>query len=260
MYSNETVFEAALERTRWLFKEFPNVVVDISGGKDSTVVLNLALRVAEELGRLPLSVMFIDQEAEWQCVIDYVTTIMTDPRVKPYWLQIPIQLYNSTSQAEEWLWCWQEGADWIREKSPISIHENRYGTTRFAPLFSRFLDVEFPDAPACQIGGIRTEESPRRMMAVTAYPTYKWVTWGKKDNPRLKHYSFIRFTTGTMATCGRRSTKTTGRIVRSTITCTSTESRSTKCGSPTSTMRRPSGASSFCKRLSLTTGTGSRPA
>jgi predicted phosphoadenosine phosphosulfate sulfurtransferase len=63
-YGNKTVYEMALERIEYIFDEFENVSVNFSGGKDSTVTLNLALTVAEKKGRLPLKVMFIDQEAE----------------------------------------------------------------------------------------------------------------------------------------------------------------------------------------------------
>ena len=41
MYLNKTVFDAAKERISWLFDNFENVIVGVSGGKDSTVVLNL---------------------------------------------------------------------------------------------------------------------------------------------------------------------------------------------------------------------------
>ena len=57
----------------------------------------MALLVAEEMGRLPLKVMFLDQEAEWQNVIDYVRDVMTDPRIDPMWFQVPIKMTNSTS-------------------------------------------------------------------------------------------------------------------------------------------------------------------
>jgi hypothetical protein len=51
------VFDAALDRIRWLFDEFDNqVMVCNSGGKDSTVVLELALMVAKERACLPLHV------------------------------------------------------------------------------------------------------------------------------------------------------------------------------------------------------------
>ncbi|MEK6532023.1 MAG: hypothetical protein AABZ23_05990 [Deltaproteobacteria bacterium] len=43
----KNVFDAAIERIEFLFDEFENIVVFISGGKDSTVVLGLTLMVAE---------------------------------------------------------------------------------------------------------------------------------------------------------------------------------------------------------------------
>ena len=59
----DDVLVAAKKRIRWVFEEFEHVAVNTSGGKDSTVVLELSLQVAEEMGRLPLKVMFVDQEA-----------------------------------------------------------------------------------------------------------------------------------------------------------------------------------------------------
>ena len=62
IYSKKNVLDAAYERINYLFDEFENVVIGFSGGKDSTTVLNLALKVATEKNRLPLSVLWIDQE------------------------------------------------------------------------------------------------------------------------------------------------------------------------------------------------------
>ena len=57
VYSKKNVFDCALDRIRWVFREFNgNVIVSISGGKDSTVVMELALMVMRELketGELP---------------------------------------------------------------------------------------------------------------------------------------------------------------------------------------------------------------
>ena len=190
-YQKQNVFDAALDRIRWLFDEFPNVVVNFSGGKDSTVVLNLSLLVAEEKGRLPLRVMFIDQEAEWQTVIDYIRVVMADPRVNPAWLQVPIRLFNATSTIDPWLFCWEEGKEdeWIRPKEPHSIKENVYGTDRFAEMFEATFRYDYPNSPACHIAGVRTEESPARMMGLTSYATYKGATWGSKEDVKQGHYT-----------------------------------------------------------------------
>jgi predicted phosphoadenosine phosphosulfate sulfurtransferase len=190
IYLKQNVFDAALDRIRLLFDEFPNVIVNISGGKDSTVVLNLALIVAEEKKRLPLNVLFIDQEAEWQTVIDHIRVVMADPQIKPYWLQVPIKIFNATSTLEPWLQCWEDGKEWMREKELGSIHENKYGTDRFAQMFDGFIANMFPDQKACYLAGVRTEETPMRFLGLTGHNTYNGITWGKIINRKVGHYSF----------------------------------------------------------------------
>ena len=189
LYLKENVYDAGLARMRWLFDEFPSIVVGFSGGKDSTVALNLALMVAEEKGRLPLPVLFIDQEAEWQSVIDYVREVMNDPRVKPYWLQIPFRIFNATSPSDDWLHCWEPGKRWIRDREPNSIHENVYGTDRFVELFPAFMRHHFP-GPAASIIGVRCEESPGRLVGLTSKAVYKGETWGRMDDRKRQHMTF----------------------------------------------------------------------
>ena len=189
-YLAENVFDAALRRIRRIFDEFPEVIVDFSGGKDSTVTLNLVLRVAEELDRLPVKVLWLDQEAEWQNVVDYVRMVMNDPRVEPLWFQGPFKLFNATSHVEPWLYCWQEGANWLRPKEPNSIHTNECGTDRFGELFSAFSRHYFGHTRCAHIAGVRAEESPGRLKGLTAHATYKDITWGNKVGSSIGHYTF----------------------------------------------------------------------
>lgn len=193
VFQDDNVFDAAVKRIDWLFEEFPNVVVCISGGKDSTVVFNLALMIAEKRNRLPLKTMFIDQEAEADCVIDYIREVMADPRVEPLWFQCPIRLFNATSHETEWLHCWREGDTWIREREPNSITENIYGTDRFKELFVAYMAHEYRDQPAAYIGGVRCEEAPARQRGLTSFAIYKGVTWGRRykgGGHGAGHYSF----------------------------------------------------------------------
>jgi predicted phosphoadenosine phosphosulfate sulfurtransferase len=192
IYNKKNVLDASLERVRYFFDEFEEVVVAFSGGKDSTVTLNLALMVAEEKRRLPLKVMFIDQEAEWNTVIDYMKNVMYDKRIEPYWFQIPIILCNSTSADDDWLHCWNENEKekWIREKDPISKKENIYGTDRFKELFGKIISVEFANKKTCTLGGVRCQESPSRQLGLTSQATYKHITYGKILNKGKEHYTF----------------------------------------------------------------------
>lgn len=188
--TGRNVMEAARARVSWLFDEFEQVIVTVSGGKDSTVVLNLALEEAERRGRLPVPVLFVDQEAEWQMVIDYMRTIMSDPRVKPYWFQMPIRLFNATSYLDQWLWCWRDGDEWMRDREPDSITENTYGTDRFHKLFPAIIAKEFPGKVCC-LSGVRTEESRVRFAGLTTAATYEGETWGRmlrKRGPQVTMY------------------------------------------------------------------------
>lgn len=188
----DNVFDAALERVRYIFNEFEEVVVSFSGGKDSTVTLNMALLVAEEIGRLPLKVMFLDQEAEWQNVIDYVRDVMTDPRIEPMWFQVPIKMTNSTSNEQHYLHCWTEGDDenWMRPKEDFAITENVYGKDRFYEMFPAIMKHHWPDQRLAVLAGVRAEESPARLAGLTTAATYKWVTWGKAVDKKRDHYNF----------------------------------------------------------------------
>lgn len=193
VYLNQNVYEKAIERIEWLFDNFKNVVVTYSGGKDSTVVFNLALIVAKKKNRLPLPVVFLDQEAEWESTIEMVREVMSTQGVKPYWMQIPFLLNNSTSSSaeNEYLNCWDENEKdiWVREKEPISIKENTYGTDYFNDLIVNIIEKEFGEDTAA-LGGVRTEESPARMMGLTQGETYGGETWGKIINKQKKIFTF----------------------------------------------------------------------
>lgn len=175
------VFDAALERIRWIFDEFDNKVsVAISGGKDSTVTMELAAIVAKERGQ-KLSVHFLDQEAEWQHTRDYIRR-MKDTRddIVLDWYQVPFTLYNSTSFDDSWGQMWDPKLtddQYVRPREPDSIHENDFGVTRFKDVL-RWIHLR---AGGAHLSGMRVEESPTRRLTLTAAPSYKWVTWSSSD-------------------------------------------------------------------------------
>lgn len=182
VYKNISVLEAAKKRIRWVFNEFDEVLVNVSGGKDSTVVFHLALEVAREMGRLPLHVMWLDQETEWQATVDSVREMMSTPDVKPYWFQIPFRSESASSSAESrpWLWNPENPDEWIRQKDPLAIHENTFRTDKFYKLLDKIPMALFPGKKVAQLTGVRCEESPVRALGLTVSPTYKYATWGKK--------------------------------------------------------------------------------
>lgn len=191
IYKKTNVYEEALKRIRYIYDEFETVVVGFSGGKDSTITLELAIEIAREKDRLPVPVIFIDQEAEWQATIDYMEYTMSRPEVKPYWYQMPIKIFNATSGYEKWLQCWnpEDEANWMRPKYPGAITENVYGTDRFKEMFGAVIKKDFPNRSVF-LGGVRTQESPSRYSGLTSRSTYKHITYGKVLNRAREQYTF----------------------------------------------------------------------
>ncbi|MDR2643443.1 MAG: phosphoadenosine phosphosulfate reductase family protein [Planctomycetaceae bacterium] len=189
LYLKKSVLEAALGRIHRIFDEFNDVMVSFSGGKDSTVVLDLVKRVARERNQLPVKVLFLDQEAEWEATVTYMRLIMSNPEVQPLWYQIPFRLFNSASCFNTWLHCWEPGKEWIRDKEPNSIKENTLGVDRFGDVLDKVVVSTFPESGATFIG-MRAEESPARALAM-ASPTYKDITWGRKYPTKRSIYGFF---------------------------------------------------------------------
>jgi predicted phosphoadenosine phosphosulfate sulfurtransferase len=191
IYKPESVYEAALNRIRYIFDEFPHVIVSMSGGKDSTTVFEMAMIVAKEKNRLPLEVAWLDQELEFEATAEYVKNMMYRPDVKPIWIQAPFNLVNATSGGDNYYtMAWGEGVEWVREKDPISIKENTWGADRFYDMFPAILNWLYPKQKACYLTGLRAEENPARAVGATNAATYKWVTWGKMSNKKYDQYTF----------------------------------------------------------------------
>lgn len=178
-YKENDVFIEALERIRMLFDTHDDIIVSMSGGKDSTVVFNLALMVAKEKNRLPLKVFWLDQEAEWQHTVDYMDSIMRMPEVEPYWFQIPFDFTNSLSAKNNFLRVWDETQEdkWIHKKADISIKENPSKYNRFHDLIKQ-IPATITNKSCAVLVGMRMSESPRRRMSITG-SAGKWhgITW-----------------------------------------------------------------------------------
>lgn len=189
IYKENNVFDEALERIRLLFDTHDDIIVSMSGGKDSTVLFNLALIVAKEKNRLPLKVFWLDQEAEWQSTVDYMNKIMRMPEVKPYWFQIPFDFTNSLSSENNFLRVWDESQEdkWIHPKADISIKENPSPYNRFHDLV-----IELPkyctEAENCAVlVGMRVTESLNRRTAIMYGPAkFMGETWGKKKTGKTQ--------------------------------------------------------------------------
>lgn len=185
---DKTVFEESLDRIRFIYDNCDEVVVNMSGGKDSTVVFNLTLMVAKERGKLPLKVFWLDQEAEWQHTVEYMDAIMRRPDVEPLWFQIPFDFTNSLSTTTNFLRVWDESCEdrWIHKKSDISIKENPTDSDRFHDLMSTLVSAVVDSDDIAVLTGMRADESLARRFSVSGKRAqFKDINWcGSKHKNR----------------------------------------------------------------------------
>jgi predicted phosphoadenosine phosphosulfate sulfurtransferase len=176
-FTDVDVLTATRERFALLFERFDRVVVSFSGGKDSTVCLNLALEAAHAAGKLPLEAHFWDEEAIHPQTIEYVERVRARPDVKLHWLCVPITHRNACSRQELYWKPWdpEKRALWCRP-----LPEGAIST------FDGFEDgMTMPDAApfvfspeggtVADIRGLRADESIRRLQAMTARMKENWI-------------------------------------------------------------------------------------
>lgn len=175
---SKSVWEMAEERTARAFDLYDTVVVSFSGGKDSTVVLNLAIAEAKRRNRLPLKVMFFDEEAIPMETEQYVRRVSKLPEVDLDWMCLPIVHRNGCSTDDSVWYPWAPESEdlWVR---PMPPEAKTYKDFEHWPVFPIDKRIGIPDSnpvlyPARQYGsvgfllGIRADESVRRRQAVTA--------------------------------------------------------------------------------------------
>lgn len=119
VYRDINVYDAALKRYQIVLNEFDNYYVSVSGGKDSSIMLQLMAQEARKAGK-KFSVLYIDLEAQYQATIEHVNELVDitkDVVDHFYWCALPLSLRNAVSAIQPKWMCWdkKEKKKWVRE-------------------------------------------------------------------------------------------------------------------------------------------------
>jgi len=167
-YLETNCYEESIKRTEYIFKQFDHVCVSFSGGKDSTAVLNIALEVARKQNKLPLHVLFFDEECIHPPTIEYVERIRQSPEINMDWYCLPFRHRNASSNEEPFWYTWDPDKKdlWVRDLPNDAITEHKMFRKEMA--FQDFTQYIFPRSlgNVCCLTGIRTEESLRRYQVI----------------------------------------------------------------------------------------------
>lgn len=115
----KNVYELAQERLHIIFKEFDNICVSFSGGKDSGVLLNLCIDYIRRNNlKRKLSVYHMDYEIQYSMTIDYVDRILEANKdiLEVYRVCVPFKVTTCTSMYQNYWRPWDpEMRDiWVR--------------------------------------------------------------------------------------------------------------------------------------------------
>tara|TARA_R110000787_G_scaffold105652_2_gene213127 strand:- start:6244 stop:7446 length:1203 start_codon:yes stop_codon:yes gene_type:complete len=191
-YNETNVYEESLSRIEYLFTSFDNVVVNFSAGKDSTAVLNLALEVAHKLNK-PLTINFFDEEVIHPPTIEYAERVRDlHSNITFNWYCLEFKHRNACSNEEPFWYCWDKNKEdkWVRPLPKNVIREHpKFKKEMSFQEFSTLLPNK-EDGLTCIMTGVRTQESFRRMKAMSmkkndnyisreghiahAHPIYDW--------------------------------------------------------------------------------------
>ena len=95
-YIEKNVLDAAIERLEIVFQNFDNIYFSVSGGKDSSVMVQLANIVAKKLNK-KFDVLFIDLEAQYKHTVKHIEELKQLSQIRDFYhIALPMALRNAT--------------------------------------------------------------------------------------------------------------------------------------------------------------------
>lgn len=206
IYLEKNVLEATTERLEIMFQNFDNIYFSVSGGKDSSVMVQLANQVAKKLNK-KFDVLFIDLEAQYRYTIEHIEKLKQLSQIRDFYhITLPIALRNAVSVLQpKWI-CWEEESKhlWVRNmpEDTINIHNCPFEWFKKGEEFEEFILQfagwyleKYPQKVACGIG-IRTDESLNRFRTIAfqekklTFNDYNWTTKLKVNDRHIDVYNF----------------------------------------------------------------------
>lgn len=184
------VVDAARERMAFIFDHFEDIIVSISGGKDSTVLCHLALEESRRRGR-KVGLFYLDEEVVYDATIRQVEYLMDmDPEhTMRYWLQIEFNLTNSVDISNGQFHCWdpKERPNWMHKRSSKNIlnrtwtHETVIADkNKGFGFYDVITNFEMGFRNAAFLVGLRADESLNRYRTMIKHPGFEGVFWSTK--------------------------------------------------------------------------------
>lgn len=199
-YLEIDVYEALLERFEYIFKEFDNIYISFSGGKDSGLLLNLFLDYKRKYyPNRTVGLFHQDFEAQYSLTTEYVTRTFErfKDEVEPYWVCLPMATRTALSSYEMFWYPWDDEKEelWVRPmpnlpyviniNSPFKYYKRKMPQEDLAKQFGRFYKESHGNGRTVCLLGMRADESLMRYSGFLnkkyGYNDECWITKQFKD-------------------------------------------------------------------------------
>lgn len=215
IYKDINVYDAAINRYDIVLNDFDNYYISVSGGKDSSIMLQLMAQEARKY-RKKFSVLYIDLEAQYQATIGHINALIDatkDVVENWYWCALPLSLRNAVSAIQpKWI-CWdkKDKEKWVREyptkrKDVVLVTEDSLPDgwdwffrgmefEEFILWFAKWFNETHGGKTAAGIG-IRSDESLNRFRTIISdkkerFKNYPWTTRAHCKSEVLNCWNFF---------------------------------------------------------------------
>lgn len=201
-YQDMNVYEATLKRFEYLFREFENIFVSFSGGKDSGLLLNLFLDYRRKFyPDRRIGVFHQDFEAQYTLTTEYVTRtfdrLENEKNIDLYWVCLPMKTRTALSSYEMYWYPWDDTKEdiWVRKRpdrpyvitieNPFSHYYYKMPQEDLAKQFGRSYKELCRGGKTVCLLGMRADESFQRYSGIVhkkyGYKGECWISRQFKD-------------------------------------------------------------------------------
>lgn len=199
-YQSINVYDALQKRFHYLFREFDNIYVSFSGGKDSGVLLNLLMDFKRRYyPDRNIGVFHQDFEAQYTVTTEYVTRTFKslEGECDLYWVCLPMATRTALSSYEMYWYPWDDTKEelWVRPRpdfpyvitidNPFNHYRYRMNQEDLAKQFGRFYKEQHGGGKTVCLLGMRADESLQRYSGIInkkyGYRNECWISRQFKD-------------------------------------------------------------------------------